>query len=123
MEVANTTEKFLKAFKDFDWETFRNYFDDEASIFFPAQFRTRKLGRKEIEAAWKEIFPEFIDPSKKFDLKLNPQSLLIQMHGKLAIVTFHMGENSDYLSRRTIVLKKEKGVWKIVHLHASGLKE
>ncbi len=121
--VANATQKFVKAFTDFDWVTFKNCFANEATIFFPSKYGKRKNGRQEIEAVWKEFFPEFIDSSKKFDLKLNPQNALIQLLGSTAIVTFHLGEETDYLSRRTLVFIKEKEDWKIVHLHASGFKQ
>lgn len=121
-EVAKATQKFVKAFVEFDWPTFRNCFANDATIFFPFKYRERKNGQTETEEVWKEFFPEFIDSTKKFDLKLNPQSIRIQIYGKSAIVTFHMGEGSDYLSRRTLVFVKEEENWKIVHLHASSMK-
>ena len=121
--VANASHKFLKAFKDFDWITFKNCFSRDATIFFPEDYAKRKKGKNEIEATWKEIFPEFTDSTKKFDLKLSPQNLLIQLYGNSAVVTFHMGEETKFLARRSLVFIKEKKNWKIVHLHASGLKQ
>lgn len=119
LEIAEHTEKFIKSFKDFDWETFKNCFADNATIFFPETFRERKMGRQEIEESWKELFPEFVDKNKKFDLDISPEDMVIQLFGKTAIVTFQMGKGSDYLSRRTLVFAKQKRSWKIVHLHAS----
>lgn len=122
-EVANATQKFLTAFTEFDWITFKSCFAKDATIFFPFKYGKRKNGQTEIEEVWKEFFPEFIDSTKRFDLKLDPQSMRIQLYGKSAIVTFHMGEDTDYLSRRTLVFIKEEEDWKIAHLHASGLEQ
>ena len=123
LAVIRTTEKFVKAFTSFDWLTFKNSFSDDATIFFPFwEQGKRKAGRQEVEAAWAEIFPEFIDTSKKFDLKIEPKNVLLQLYDKTAIVTFHLGDD-DYLSRRTIVYVKKGSDWKIVHLHASSVKK
>ena len=123
VEVEQATLKFIAAFKAFDWNNFKNCFSKDATIFFPETYAKRVKGKKEIEAAWKEIFPEFIEKSKTFDLKLTPQNMLVQVYGSSAIVTFCMGEETNYLSRRTIIFVKEYQNWKIVHLHASGLKQ
>lgn len=94
----------MKAFKNFDWETFKNCFSKDATVFFPGEYGKRKTGQLEIEGAWKEVFPEFIDSSKSFDLQLNPQNMLIQIYGSSALVIFKMVAETDYLSRRTLVL-------------------
>ncbi len=121
LEVMKTAQTFLKAFTGFDWQTFRNSFPADASIFYPdGQERKRRTGQQEIEATWLTIFPEFTDSTKKFKLEINPENILIQLYDKTAIVTFHMGGNDGYLSRRTLVFIKEKETWKIVHLHASN---
>lgn len=119
LAVIKATQTFVKAFVSFDWETFRNSFSPDATIFFPTwEQGKRKAGRKEVEKAWTEIFPEFIDTTKKFDLKIEPKDILVQLYNQAAIVTFHLGE-WKYLSRRTLVFIKKGKEWKIVHLHAS----
>ena len=50
-----------------------------------------------------------------------PRVILVQLYGKTAIVTFHLGDEKKYLSKRTFVFIKENESWKIVHLHASTL--
>jgi ketosteroid isomerase-like protein len=120
LEVVATTQKFLKAFTGFDWKTFRNSFTNDATIFYPTwEQGKRKIGQKEIEATWLEIFPEFIDSTKKFKMEINPQDVFIQLYDRTAIVTFHL--DSNYLSRRTFVFRKVGKDWKITHLHASNL--
>jgi ketosteroid isomerase-like protein len=122
LEVAKATQRFIKAFVNFDWENFRNSFSDDATIFFPGpEEASRRTGRKEIEETWSGLFPEFIDSTKKFDLKIEPQNVNMQLYGNTAIVTFHLTPKNTQLSRRTIVFVKQKEGWKIVHLHASSL--
>jgi hypothetical protein len=50
---------------------------------------------------------------------LQPRDLKIQSYGEIAIATFHLDDRPGVLNRRTIVLRRSKGQWKIVHLHAS----
>ncbi|RZJ65737.1 MAG: DUF4440 domain-containing protein [Flavobacterium sp.] len=120
LDVAKATQKFVKAFNEFDWETFRGCFANDATIFFPGEFGERKTGRNEIEKSWKEIFPEFVDKTKHFDLNLIPENMIIQVYERSAVVTFQMGSGDKHLSRRTLVFVKENKMWKIVHLHASN---
>ena len=54
-------------------------------------------------------------------MQLSPQDLKIQLLSEgVALVTFHLVEGTT-LSRRTIILERSSGGWKIVHLHASNL--
>ncbi len=48
------------------------------------------------------------------------QDLLVQVVGDVAICTFHF-DNPDRLGRRSIVLVRRSGAWRILHLHASNL--
>jgi ketosteroid isomerase-like protein len=47
------------------------------------------------------------------------QDLLVQVTGDLALCTFHF-DNPDRLGRRTIVLVRRNGEWRILHIHASN---
>jgi hypothetical protein len=38
----------------------------------------------------------------------------------VGLVTFHI-EDRNILDRRTLVMKRENGEWKIAHIHASNL--
>lgn len=51
---------------------------------------------------------------------IEPRDIKIQMAGSVAIVSFTLND-PGMLGRRTIVLKKEKEQWLIIHLHASGV--
>jgi ketosteroid isomerase-like protein len=122
MAVTKATKDFVKAFINFDWVNFKNSFSNSATIFFPSwEEGKRRTGKKEIEETWQTIFPEFIDSAKKFDLKIDPKDVHMQLYGNTAIITFHLSPSEKYLSRRTIVFVKERDQWKIVHLHASSM--
>lgn len=120
--VMQATEKFVNAFTNFNWATFRNSFTDDATLFYPDwDQRKRVAGRKEIEATWLKLFPEFADTANVKKLVINPKDIFIQVYGNNAIVTFHLGNGVTHLSRRTLVMVKKKKEWKIVHLHASNI--
>ena len=120
LEVVKTTQKFLHAFNNLEWETFRNSFAKDATIFYPVwEEAKRRSGKNEIEETWLKLFPEFIDQANTLKLSITPKDLFIQNYDHTAIVTFHLGEGQTSLYRRTIVFVKEKEDWKIVHLHAS----
>jgi len=120
--VRLSVEKFVAAFNALLWEPFKKSFTDDASIFFPDwEQAVRKAGKKEIEKTWLEIFPEFKDSANTLQLDITPRDMLIQLYGKTAIVTFHLGSGKKYLARRTLVMIKRKKEWKIAHLHASVL--
>ncbi len=118
--VRKAATEFVTAFNTFDWPTFRKAFTDDATIFFPFWERARRVGgRTDFESAWTTIFPEFLDPNNKTRLQIDPKNLYIQIYGNTAIVTFHLGDGKISLSRRTLVMIKEKRKWRIAHLHAS----
>jgi ketosteroid isomerase-like protein len=123
IQVKQAAERFVKAFNTFDWLTFKSCFTDDASMFHPTwEQARRRQGRKEIEATWLEVFPEFVDSTNKERLSIAPRDLHVQLYGDAAVLTFHLGEGVTQLSRRSLFMVKQKGVWKIAHLHASSLK-
>ncbi len=120
--VRLSVEKFVVAFNTLQWEPFKNSFTEDATIFFPDwEEAVRKVGIKEIEKTWLEIFPEFKDLANTLKLDIKPRDMLIQLYGQTAVVTFHLGSGEKYLARRTLVMVKRKKQWKIAHLHASVL--
>lgn len=122
--VMNSATNFVTSFNNFDWAIFRASFTDDVTIFYPFWNQAKRLkGRQDIEAAWLTIFPEFVDPQNTRKLRISPQEINIQLYRKTAIVTFHLGDGVSTLSRRTLVMVKKKGNWKIAHLHASSVGE
>jgi ketosteroid isomerase-like protein len=120
--VVQAAENFVKAFNHFDWTTFRSSFTDDATIFFPFwQQGKRRAGKQEIESTWLDIFPEFLNNPDNDTLQIYPEDVHIQLYGETAIITFHLGDGIEQLSRRTLVLIKQNNDWKIFHLHASTM--
>jgi len=49
--VREALTRFITAFDDLDWDTFRLSFDDNATVFYPRGFPERASGRTEFEEA------------------------------------------------------------------------
>jgi ketosteroid isomerase-like protein len=121
-EVRAALAKFVSAFDNLDWETFRSTFDDGATVFYPRAFPERANGRDEFEKTFKVIFQQIRDgKTAAAYMHIQPKDLNLQIFGDIAIATFHLDDRPGLLNRRTIVLHKTRLGWKIVHLHASEI--
>jgi ketosteroid isomerase-like protein/quercetin dioxygenase-like cupin family protein len=122
--VMKSVTDFVAAFNNFNWTAFRESFADDATMFHPFWNQAKRLqGRQEIETAWLTVFPEFADINNTRKLQISPKDINLQFYRHTAIVTFHLGDGVNALSRRTLVMEKKKQSWKIVHLHASNLRK
>lgn len=120
LQVRETLSRFVRAFDDLDWETFRLTFDDGATVFYPRAFPERATGRAEFEKTFKTVFEQIRDSKASAPyMDIQPREVKIQLFGNLAIATFHLDDRAGFVNRRTIVLNKNEHGWKIVHLHAS----
>ena len=120
-EVRAALAKFVRAFDNLDWETFRASFADNATVFHPRQFARRAEGRAGVEETFKQVFGRIKgDKTTPPYMDLQPKDLQIQFAGdEVAFATFHLDDHPGFLNRRTIVLQKISGTWKIIHIHAS----
>jgi len=119
-QVRETLSRFVRAFDDLDWETFRLAFDDDATVFYPRAFPERATGRAEFEKTFKTVFEQIRGSRTSAPyMDIQPREMKIQLFGNLAIATFHLDDKAGFVNRRTIVLNKNEHGWKIVHLHAS----
>jgi ketosteroid isomerase-like protein len=120
LQVRETLARFVQAFDDLDWETFRLTFDDNATVFYPRAFPERANGRDEFEKTFKTVFEQIRSGKTAAPyMDIQPKEMRIQFFGNVAIATFHLDDRAGFLNRRTIVLNKGETGWKIVHLHAS----
>jgi ketosteroid isomerase-like protein len=115
-----TLHAFVQAFDNLDWERFRRFFADDATVFYPRGTAGRAHGRAEFEANFQQVFTQIRGNRKQPPfMDLQPHDLYIQRFGDIAIATFHLNDRPGVLNRRTIVLHRVGDDWKIVHLHAS----
>jgi ketosteroid isomerase-like protein len=113
---------FLAAFGDRDFAVFMPYFSEDATVFFPPSAAApsgRVRGRPSIEQAFKAVFDRYPSRSAATRTPIAPQELLVQEFDSFAIVTFELG-SGPARQRRTFVLRRIDGSWRIVHLHGSS---
>ena len=116
--VVKRTQDFIQAFTNLNWNNFKSFFSDEATLFYPQLDNARRLnGRKEIEDA---LQPEFTDTSLKASTNISPKDIRVQIDKRVAIVTFHL-EDKHRLGRYTIIWIRRQSEWKILHFHASDI--
>jgi ketosteroid isomerase-like protein len=118
LTISETLNGFLDAFSNLQLNDMLNYFDKDATAFFPIKHEHKRLnGKKEI----REVFSRVLGKIKNAGLSqisLVAEDVDLMVFGEVALVTFHIRD--DELSRRTLVLEKKNEEWLIVHLHASN---
>ena len=129
-EVMAALDKFLRAFENGDFETMEASMTDDAYIFPRAIMSNDSKGPIDnanymringLDPQMKHVINSLHESGKQPPyMKLEPKDLRITMLKDAAIVTFHL-VNGKSLSRRTLVLSKYAGIWKIIHLHPSNV--
>jgi ketosteroid isomerase-like protein len=123
-EVQQFLASFVRAFDDLDWTKFRSCFDDDASVFYPEFFPRRVEGVTNLQQSWQRVFENIKTTSGKSQapyMDLKPVDTRVQLLNDIALVTFHLEHGGTAVGRRTLVLRKSAGQWRIVHLHASNV--
>jgi len=120
---AHLVERLVAAFNHLDVDEMKALFAEDATAYLPlADNATRVQGREAILSA---LTPMFVAERKRHVgpeyLHLQPRDLAIQLLGATAVATFDVG-TSEVHSRRTLVLIRRDGSWRILHLHASNLR-
>jgi uncharacterized protein (TIGR02246 family) len=121
-EVRRAEDTFVQAFSALDWERFHALFADDATVFFSGKEQARRAsGRAEFEPVFKRIFD---DARKRGNgppyLHIEHRDVEVQMAGDVAVMTLHL-DRPDGLARRTLIWRKQNGVWRIMHIHASDI--
>ncbi|HYK04200.1 MAG TPA: nuclear transport factor 2 family protein [Thermoanaerobaculia bacterium] len=112
-----TVDEFLAALDRGD-ASIAGLFTEDATVFFPINNQPlRANGRAEIAAAFASLF----GPNYRGGLP-KPDAVQVQSFGETAVVTFQ-NVNPNVTSRRTFVLRREAGRWRIVHLHGSNIRK
>jgi ketosteroid isomerase-like protein len=117
-QILEFVGRFIRSVNEANVDDFVACFSADATAFFPsAANASRRKGHDAIRAA---VAPAFargrpVNP-------VNPRELTISSHGSLAYVTFD-GGNALMHARRSLILRRHKDTWLIVHLHASNVDE
>jgi len=120
-EVTRFLDSFVDSFNNLEWDRFRDHFAEEATVFFPAPYpRERASGRAAVEGGFRGVFERWRKerPGPPY-LDVRPLDVEVQSYEEIHVVTFHLADGESR-SRRTLVLGKEGGELKILHLHASS---
>jgi len=123
IEISRALHGFVHALEYLDADHLQNFFGKNATVFFPpsALVAGRVQGIDSIMAVFKRFF-ERVKQTKTGPhyLEIDPEKIKIDIEGNVAIATFELSDN-DGLSRRSVVMIKEKDKWIILHLHASKI--
>jgi len=121
---------FLQAFENDDLATMEAAFAPDAVSFDPVIASPRGSGPLDLQALHRQAgMPPAMRALVERSLKtgsgppyrrLDPKDLLVQTDGQMALCTFHL-EAPTCFARRTIVLIRRRGAWKILHIHASNV--
>lgn len=117
---------FLRAFENCDLPAMEAAFASDATYFDRAvptanddlSHYRRGQGMPAGMRALAESLPRTI-PGPPYH-RVTPIDLLVQGSGDTAICSFHL-EDGHTLGRRTVVLVRRGGAWKILHIHASNV--
>ena len=96
-------------------------FADDATAFFPdtAGVPARVDGKAAIHDVFARFF-ERLRAGGTTSMTLRAEDVRVDLAGNAAVVTFQL--KGGILSRRTFVLRRVGGAWRIVHLHASNIR-
>jgi ketosteroid isomerase-like protein len=112
-------DEFFAALSSADTARYAAMLTDDATLFFTGPpFPSRRVdGRDKIIALVSPLFEKLRAAGSNHAVV--PLDLQYQTWGDTSVVTFHIaGRQFD---RRTFVLRRQHGAWKIAHLHASAV--
>jgi len=129
-EIRAALMAFLKAFADCDLPRMEAAFASDANCFDRTVMSARGAPGLRLDD-WRRIagMPPGMrklaqslpatQPGPPYQT-LEPLDLLIQASADMAVCTFHL-VSPHVLCRRTIVMARRSGLWKIIHIHASNV--
>lgn len=130
-EVRDALERFIAAFERGDLDAMREAFAPDA-VTFPRAIMGGNISDGVDPDDYRRVSgidPNMVrlierrkqrgDTPPYFDIR--PRDLDIRLVGDMALATFHLVGDDARLGRRTFVLQRRDGQWKILHLHASNV--
>jgi ketosteroid isomerase-like protein len=113
-------DRFIAAFNRRDWPAFKATLDPAVTVIFDRPGPPlRQDGHEAVEAVFKRIFPDSPVVGGAPPSQIRPQQLRVQDYGDVVIVSFHLPDSTT-VGRRTLVMRRTAGSWKVVHIHGSS---
>lgn len=114
-----TASAFVEAFRAMDEVKFDRFFASDVTMFFPdGGFpKGRVEGREAVLSAFHSFFARVREQGRT-TLNIEPLDQRIEQYGDVAVVTFWL-ESGGAVGRRSVILRKAEGEWRIAHFHAS----
>ncbi|MFT3696833.1 MAG: nuclear transport factor 2 family protein [Kofleriaceae bacterium] len=123
-EIEAQVRTFLHHFENLEWEPFIASFTDDACVFHPtAKTPNAFCGRDAVRAKWQLVFDGIRAGATSGPpyQHLDPIDLRVTVLGPdAALATFEL-HNAERTARRSVVLVRRDGAWKILHIHASNV--
>ena len=120
-EVLAVVNRVVSGLAHLDADAIVANFAEDATFFFPdsANQPARVEGKAAIRDVFERVFAEWRKSGATSPMP-HLDDVRAEMFGDVALVTFQI--RGPVLSRRTFVLRRIGGAWRIVHLHASNIR-
>ena len=115
--VRETLDRFLRAVESRELDRIAPFFEEDAQMFSPLGIYPARLdGRLAILEQFKAISEAL--KQMPTPIRIDPQEIVVREFGEIALMTFHL-KLPGPLHRRSFILRKRDGRWRIAHIHAS----
>jgi ketosteroid isomerase-like protein len=115
--VRETLDGFFRAVESRELDRIAPFFEEDAQMFSPlGTYPARLDGRPAILDQFKAISEAL--RQMPTPIRIDPQEMAVREFGEIALVTFHL-KLPGPLHRRSFILRKRDGRWRIAHIHAS----
>lgn len=120
--LVAAAEHFLRVFDNLEFEPFEAAWSSSRSVFFPFRDTPERVEGAAVGERFRSFFAEVRStrPGPPF-LHLQPRELRVEVVGDAGLVTFMLGRAPGDVSRRTLLFVRERGAWKLRHMHASNM--
>jgi ketosteroid isomerase-like protein len=116
--VRETLYDFTRTVESLDLDKVAQFFEEDAQMFSPlGAFPSRLDGRAAIMNQFKAIAEAV--RQMPVPLKIEPLDLVVREFGDFALLTFHLKLEGP-LNRRSFIMRRTGGSWRIAHIHASA---
>lgn len=120
--LVAAAEHFLRVFDNLEFEPFEAAWSSSRSVFFPFRDTPERVEGAAVGERFRQFFADVRStrPGPPY-LHLEPRELRAEVIGDAGLVTFMLGRAPGEVSRRTAFFARERGAWKLRHLHASNM--